>query len=230
MTSAGLVLAFPAITATGFFALFAGLRVIGATQWLSTRGFYVYAALLLLLLGAVAAIPAGRSRIAEGLSAVPGGWLAVPILLGAALAGVALFGAELLVAVRAARSRRAATPGAARLVEGGTERLRAAAPSAVTYSLLAVVVVAAEEALWRGVLLTALPDAGLPTAVAVAIGSVSYGLNHYHFGLRGIVAKTVHGLVWSLMFLASGSLAVPFVSHLAFEMAVGWQMVGGGKR
>ncbi len=53
--------------------------------------------------------------------------------------------------------------------------------------------------------------------MGLAISAVAFGSNHAYFGWRNVVSKSVLGLAWGGLFLATGSLVAPVVSHLAFN-------------
>jgi hypothetical protein len=76
----------------------------------------------------------------------------------------------------------------------------------------------AEEGLWRGYLLAYAQtmDAVTP-ALGLVVAAVAFGSNHAYFGWRNVLSKSVLGLAWGGLFLATGSLVAPVVSHLAFN-------------
>ncbi len=89
--------------------------------------------------------------------------------------------------------------------------------------LFAVVAVGAgisEELAFRGFPLfyfaTFLP--GLGTSVAVLASSAAFGLGHLYQGARGVVLTAVVGLFLAMLYVLSGSLAVPMVVHAALDL------------
>jgi membrane protease YdiL (CAAX protease family) len=75
-----------------------------------------------------------------------------------------------------------------------------------------------EEMLWRGYLLAyAQTTATVTAGMGLVISAVAFGSNHAYFGWRNVVSKSILGLVWGGLFLVTGSLVAPIVSHLAFN-------------
>jgi len=83
-----------------------------------------------------------------------------------------------------------------------------------------------EEVLWRGYLLAyAQATATVTAEMGLVISAVSFGSNHAYFGWRNVVSKSLLGLAWGGLFLVTGSLVAPIVSHLAFNaLALGVKM------
>lgn len=80
--------------------------------------------------------------------------------------------------------------------------------------------VGAEELLWRGYLMTYVQaDWALAGLAALAVSAVAFGFNHLFFGWRNVVSKTALGGAWAGLFLLTGSLLVPVLSHLAFNLS-----------
>lgn len=85
--------------------------------------------------------------------------------------------------------------------------------SITDYLLLAAVVVG-EELIYRQIWIVVLMDSfALPMLAALAVSSVLYGLNHMAFGPTSVVSKTLAGLIFGGLFLASGSLWPPLLAH-----------------
>lgn len=84
-----------------------------------------------------------------------------------------------------------------------------------------------EEFVWRGYLIVYFIErVELDTLWALVAASGMFGLHHAALGLRSCAAKTVHGMVWSLMFIMTGSLAPSAVSHMVFQYMV-WRHLAG---
>lgn len=83
------------------------------------------------------------------------------------------------------------------------------------HALLAISVVG-EELIYRSIWFSVLHDSfGLPLALAVAVGSLAYGLNHLSFGGVTVLSKTVSGLVYASLYLFGGqSIILPMVTHV----------------
>lgn len=98
----------------------------------------------------------------------------------------------------------------------------------------AVAVGVAEEVIFRGVGLSLLVrELGVPVAAAVALTAAVYGVNHLYFGGLTVAQKCVTGVVFGVLFVASGyRLAVPLLAHVAQNLlvSVGWPGVGRASR
>jgi uncharacterized protein len=83
-----------------------------------------------------------------------------------------------------------------------------------------LVIILAEEVLWRGVLLDAL-RARYALAWAFTISVVTYGLAQLGAGslVLGAIALAC-GMAWTLLRLASGSLLAPLIAHLIWTPTV----------
>ncbi len=79
-----------------------------------------------------------------------------------------------------------------------------------------------EEILYRGFLihyfLAAPFHAGL--LLAVIISSVIFGAAHLYQGVAGVISTTILGLIFSSIFLMTGSLLVPMVLHALIDLRI----------
>jgi membrane protease YdiL (CAAX protease family) len=169
----------------------------------------------------------------SGDAVVDEGWLSSPpfdapaaisalALVGAALSGYALFRAELVVAGLVARARESRPVLGHPAVDGATGSFGEARTGVAGFVVVGAVMGAVEELLWRGYFITGAELLwGWPTAAAVIAGALSFGINHYFFGLRNVFLKGFEGVVWGAMFVASGSLWLPIASHTTFNVFVG---------
>lgn len=84
-----------------------------------------------------------------------------------------------------------------------------------TVPVLAIAVV--EEVLFRGILTVVIAEYG--TVAYVASSSLLFGINHYRKGRREVAFKTVNGVVYCLLYVATGSLLSPILAHLGYNVA-----------
>jgi membrane protease YdiL (CAAX protease family) len=195
-----IVLCFPLILTAGYgLAYFLSGR--NRRFLLGPAGFVLYLALLAIPLVAVIA----HRPALPGEVLTWGDWTAVWLVAGLA-AGLVLWGAQFLL------QRRGPVEDVSPIWVGP--------PGWAGFLLLMVPVayiVVAEELVWRGFLLPAL---GRP-AVGLPLSSLAFALHHYHFGARHVVFSLFAGLVWGVLFLASGDLWPAVVSHLSYD-ALAW--------
>lgn len=205
-----------------FMLLFFAYRSAGRSNRFDDHGFYWYPVVLLVPLGAVLANGAGRRDVGNALSDLGG--TSAPLLAAAAVAlGVLLYFADAATANfgPAERARQRATN---TIMEGRFAALQRFRPAPAVFLALAVLVVGAEEIVWRGYLIRAIQSHGVQGQLLVTtLAAASYGLNHYYFGVRNVLVKSFHGLVWGIIFVSTGSLLVPLISHMTFEVLVGRQ-------
>jgi len=130
------------------------------------------------------------------------GLVAAPLLVAACYAGFAVLAPRL--------------PALAR----GTAELYARFPErGPAQAVVIVLVVLAEEILWRGALQSALaPRCGRATTLGAAL---VYALAHVTAGsLLLVVMALVLGALWSLLRALTDSLWPPLLTHLAFDLAL----------
>ncbi len=187
----------------------------GSTAAVRRWGGFLYAGTLTVVV-AVAWADVGLERFLASWGwrsgSHPATWVAAWILVAGA-AGTLLFRLELL---GSSFVRRRSRPDRGRERTAIADRL-----SVPAFLTIATMTVLAEEFLWRSRLLDWLETrVGMTTTVAVLVASVSFGINHLYFGAVAAAFKTLHGVVWSVLFLAAGLLWVPVVGHFVFDLWV----------
>jgi len=200
------------------YGLALGLLGTDGPAFVARAGGYVQLVLTLVMLGFALAIGGSYSDVFDGggSAAAVTGWLVVGVTTG----GVC-FGLELVIghAVRAARRSVRALRHPA--VDGGTGALSSVELGLTTFVFVGIGLAVAEELLWRQVFIGWLVrDAGWSDVSAVALSAALFGLNHYWFGIRNVVAKGVDGAAWGALLVVSGSVLVPILAHVTFQSLV----------
>ncbi len=134
--------------------------------------------------------------------------------------GLALTGYTLLLIGLSARGRRR------RLRDGKQhvpEAIAALLPTNTTQRWLAaglsVTAGVVEEAIFRGLLITAgVWLLGLPILAAAALSLVLFSLGHLYQGLSGTVGAAVLGGVFTAIYLITGSLVLPIILHIGQDL------------
>ncbi len=77
-----------------------------------------------------------------------------------------------------------------------------------------------EEVLFRGFLLHYLHTSPwqLDLTLALLVSSLIFGLQHLYQGAKGVIATTLLGALFGLLFLLSGSLLLPMILHAALDL------------
>ncbi len=228
-----LTVGFPVVLGAGFGLVFMAGQALGkGSRLLERSGAYLYPVLLAIPLAACLLAVRGPDALATLGFVLPRlgslePWAAVLAgsLLGIAV-GALLFWNELAIGSLVQRmvDRRR---GIERALEGRSREFAAEQRQGSLASILtlSVFVVLAEEILWRAFLPGFLERRfGFSLATAVVLASLSFGINHYYFGLRNVFLKGFSGAVWVCLFLATGSLLIPCVSHYTFEV-LAWRRI-----
>lgn len=193
-----------------------------ALRTANRHGFAVYAGFVVVLSALVLSTGVPSSALEDWWRLDIGGPLVtVGAILAGCCAGAALYWLDLAsaVATRPLSRRDGVTP---TVIEGATRAMSREQPPALSACVLTLLIVVCEELLWRGVLIDGARTIwNWSAGEALALSAGAFGLHHYFFGLRNVILKCVHGAVWGLAFLLTGSLVVPVMSHLVFN-ALAW--------
>jgi len=78
-----------------------------------------------------------------------------------------------------------------------------------------------EEIIYRGLLFFLLQSVfiNIPTSLVLIVSSVLFGCGHIYQGVSGIARTAVIGLIFGLLFLATGSLILPIFLHFFSDIA-----------
>ncbi|MBK8545452.1 MAG: CPBP family intramembrane metalloprotease [Caulobacteraceae bacterium] len=83
-------------------------------------------------------------------------------------------------------------------------------------TIVTILVAAAwEELFYRGVLLALMTSAGLPISAAAIAAAALFGMQHLARGAAGAWYATLFGLIYTSLYLASGSLVPVIAAHAA---------------
>jgi uncharacterized protein len=79
-----------------------------------------------------------------------------------------------------------------------------------------------EEILYRGFLIHYFFSAPFHAAVAVAVivSSLIFGAGHLYQGVAGVISSAILGLIFSAIFLMTGTLLVPMVLHALIDLRI----------
>lgn len=224
-----LVIFFFAVAGLGYGLIYsiAGLISFGRPQvfmTLNKLGMHVYTVMLMLPLFFVFKGSASYENMGLALPKLfnlnPVASLLISIVLGA-IVGIVIYQGEELLAQgvgKLAEKREDLYP--KKIMEGKSQSIMQTMPAGGfgAVAILGIVIVMAEEFLWRGFLQGYLMDTyALSWWVALLVAAASFGLNHAYFGLRNVITKTLSGIIWGGLFLLTSSVLTSFVSHLVFN-------------
>jgi membrane protease YdiL (CAAX protease family) len=175
-------------------------------------------AFLVFLAGPYLAVTVAVLAVRSGLVACKG--TTAPLLALAALAAPAALSIEVVIHSLVSLGRTGRWPRGIALERSWSFH------RSPTDHLLLILIVLGEEIFYRVIWLGVLEGScGLPFAVALALSSMAYGLNHLAFGATSVVSKTAAGMVYGLLYrLGGGSVWLPFAAHalqnlLLFQVA-----------
>jgi membrane protease YdiL (CAAX protease family) len=79
-----------------------------------------------------------------------------------------------------------------------------------------------EEILYRGFLIHYFFAAPFhaPLAVALIVSSVIFGAVHLYQGIAGVISTAILGLIFSAIFLTTGTLVVPMILHALIDLRI----------
>ncbi|MFF2481010.1 CPBP family intramembrane glutamic endopeptidase [Paenibacillus sp. NPDC058071] len=87
------------------------------------------------------------------------------------------------------------------------------------FVFVAVTVGIGEEVMYRGFLMSfAADELSVGQLAACSITAVIFGLSHFMQGVRGIVNSCLFGFAMGLLTLMTGSLALPIVIHILYDL------------
>jgi len=158
----------------------------------------------------------GRPLAELGLRLAAGPWHEVAIAVTLAMLGA---GISLIAATRfSGAMRRRVGPWVAESTEGAL-RLLLPITRAELAAFCAIIPPSAiaEELIFRAFMIWYL-DAVLPFPGAVIISSLVFGICHSYQGLEGVIKTGSFGVVLSLLYVASGTLWVPAIAHIAVNL------------
>lgn len=222
-----MIAVFPLLSVAGFgvvYVLYAAAHKTDPVEVVTRHAIWIHLVLLTVPFGVAWSDGSRRGALVEmglrlpevgAVGAMMSTVLGVPV---AVCSGAVLYYAELLMVV--ALRRRHGRVGNS----SGRSRWRARSryvPAFWPYVGASFAVSGVEEFVWRGYLTVYFRECmGLDALWALATASGMFGLHHAAFGPRNCAAKTIHGLVWGVMFLVTGSLVPSAVSHMAFQYMV----------
>jgi membrane protease YdiL (CAAX protease family) len=100
------------------------------------------------------------------------------------------------------------------LPRGGRERM--------LFAVMCIAVGICEEIIFRGFLIRYFTAAPWHFGViaAAAIAAIIFGIDHGYQGFTGILATTVLAIMFTVLFVATGSLLVPMIVHTLIDLRI----------
>ncbi len=86
-----------------------------------------------------------------------------------------------------------------------------------------------EEIIYRGFLIHYLMSAPakLNVTLAIAVASLIFGIAHIYQGAGGAIGSTILGIVFAVLFVMTGNLALPIFLHALIDVRVLWLIPKG---
>ncbi|MWC27394.1 CPBP family intramembrane glutamic endopeptidase [Paenibacillus sp. MMS18-CY102] len=89
----------------------------------------------------------------------------------------------------------------------------------IQFGFVTVTVGICEEIIYRGFMYQYLINqTGLTPTLSYLIASLLFGIGHFMQGLRGISNSIMFGLIMGYLYMASGSLLLPIIIHIAYNL------------
>jgi membrane protease YdiL (CAAX protease family) len=88
-------------------------------------------------------------------------------------------------------------------------------------AFVAITVGISEEIIYRGFITNYLHEEwSMPVLLSIVVSAILFGLGHFHQGGGETVSSTVFGLLMSYLYLATGSLLLPILVHILYDMKI----------
>jgi uncharacterized protein len=144
-------------------------------------------------------------------------------IIGGVIAGLVLGPIALWLVKRSKRAGSSVPPEADKPRKSRPEVLRMFPQSSrerAWFAALAITAGIGEEVVWRGFGLCVLFACHIhgPTALLVAMLAIPFGWAHLYQGVLGVVSTAILGAVFSILYLATGSLLLPVILHALFDL------------
>lgn len=88
------------------------------------------------------------------------------------------------------------------------------------FALVSISAAICEEILFRGFLPAYFMALGMPAVAAFLVAAVVFGIDHGYQGWTGVVLTGVIALIFTALFLLSGSLWLPMVVHALLDLRI----------
>jgi membrane protease YdiL (CAAX protease family) len=96
------------------------------------------------------------------------------------------------------------------------------------FALVSISAAICEEILFRGFLPAYFMALGLPAVAAFLLAAVVFGIDHGYQGWSGVLLTGVLALIFTALFVLSGSLWLPMVVHALFDLRILVLLRGAG--
>lgn len=90
----------------------------------------------------------------------------------------------------------------------------------ILFILVAVSVGICEEVIFRAFLVNYLHNELFGLLTSFIVAGLIFGLGHFHQGVNGIINATVFGMVMSYLFIMTGSLLLPIIIHIVYDLKI----------
>lgn len=146
-------------------------------------------------------------------------------IIGGLVAGL-LLGTVAFVVARLRANRRATTPPVPaapapwwrRLVPDFSTLIPTTMRERLIWVAVAISAGVCEEVVFRGWLLSTLHALGLAGAALIVVAAALFGCAHAYQGITGMVMTGLAGAVFCLLYVRTGSLAVPILLHILIDV------------
>lgn len=145
-------------------------------------------------------------------------FLGVRPLLSEARAGIPMTLVAYVLALSVLVLVRALAPWLRTVAENPLQDLLRTPAQAALFAVVVVVAGGIREELQRAFLLRRFEQALGGPNVGVVVGSVGFGIGHILQGADAVVATTVLGTFWAVVYLRRRSVVAPIVSHAGFDL------------
>ena len=145
-------------------------------------------------------------------------FLGVRPVAAEARAGLPLTFAAYGLALAVLGAIRGVAPWLRTVPENPLQELMRTPTDAALFALVVVVAGGVREELQRAFLLRRFEQSLGGRNVGVVVGSLGFGIGHIVQGADAVVATTVLGVFWALIYLRRRSVVAPMVSHAGFDL------------
>jgi membrane protease YdiL (CAAX protease family) len=139
-------------------------------------------------------------------------------ILGEARAGIPMIAGAFLIAIAVLLTVRGVAPWLRTVEHNPLQDLLTTRQSALLFALVVIVAGGIREEIQRAFLLHRFERWLGGPRVGVIVASTAFGIGHFVQGADAVLATTLLGIYWSVVYLRRRSVVAPMVSHTGFDL------------